>query len=148
MSIENSADQCCDVNHKEHDAFVDQNKKWDRLGIFLSSVCAIHCLVTPFLLLALPLLGEFFENEWIHKGMLLLVIPVALYAFLSGYKHHRQWYVLLVGAVGSILIGIAAFQHHDHTEVGHLDVTTLAGGIVLVTAHILNRRACLCHKHS
>ncbi len=148
VQSQTQASHCCEVNHNEHDEFADKTKKWDRLGMTLSMLCAIHCVATPFLLLSLPFLGEFFENEWIHVGMALFVIPVGLYAFISGYKHHRQLSVVAAVLVGMSLIIAATFQHHDHSEVGHLDLMTLCGGIILVIAHVLNRRACLCHKHS
>lgn len=139
---------CCEVDHSQHEAFVEQTDIWDRLGIFLSSLCALHCLATPLLLLALPMAGEFFESEWIHLGMALFVVPVGLFAFLSGYKHHRQKGVLSLGILGILLVAGASFLPHELVEVGEFDVVTIAGGLVLVLAHVLNRRACACHKHA
>lgn len=136
---------CCKVDHSQHEKFEEQTGKWDRVGIFLSSLCAIHCLVTPFLLLGLPVLGETFESHWFHIGMALFVVPVAYYAFISGFKHHQQKHVLIAGLLGSSMIGVAAFLPHEWVEFYELDLVTIVGSLILVTAHILNRRACQCH---
>ncbi len=143
-----STTACCEVDHSQHQAFVEQTDIWDRLGILLSSLCAIHCLATPLLLLALPVAGEFFEAEWIHVGMALFVLPVGLLAFFSGFRHHRQKRVLSLGILGLALVAGASFLPHEFVEVGEFDVVTITGGILLVVAHLLNRRACACHKHT
>lgn len=146
-----AAEHCCEVNHSEHEVFAEKTKKWDRLGIYLSAFCALHCVLTPFLIIGLPYLGSFFENEFIHIGLALMVIPVGAYAFLSGYKHHQQKSVVVVGLIGmALLVSSFLSHHHDHADVhvGHFDYLTLGGGLLLVLAHVLNRRACLCHKHT
>jgi cation transport ATPase len=143
-----AADACCDVNHAEHADFEVQTERWDKLGLWLSSLCAIHCLATPLLVLALPVLGGFFEQEWVHLAMALFVVPVGLFAFWSGYKHHLQMRVFALGTVGLLLVGGASLAPHELVEIQGFDVVTVLGSILLITAHILNRRACLCHKHS
>lgn len=150
-NLTTGADACCDVNHAEHDAFAEKTERWDKIGLFLSTLCAIHCLATPLLVLALPVLGEVFHEEWVHILMALFVVPVGLYAFWSGYKHHRQAKVLGLGIVGLLLVGGASVMphelHHEVVEALGYDVFTIGGSVLLIVAHLLNRRACLCHKH-
>ncbi|MNK01161.1 MerC mercury resistance protein [compost metagenome] len=141
------AKDCCEVDHSQHEVFEEKTGKWDRIGIFLSSLCAIHCLATPLLVLALPFMGEVFEHEMFHIGMAVFVVPVAFFAFWSGYKHHHQRPVFFMGILGASMIGLASVLPHEWVEVNELDVVTIAGSFLLVIAHILNRRACLCHKH-
>lgn len=141
-----TAEACCDVNHAEHEQFEEQTAQWDRWGLWLSSLCAIHCLLTPLLVLALPVLGGFFEQEWVHLGMAFFVVPVGLIAFWSGYKHHRQIRVLSLGVVGLTLVGLASVLPHEMVEIQELDVVTIMGSICLIAAHIVNRRACFCHQ--
>lgn len=138
---------CCDVNHAEHESFEEQTDRWDKLGIFLSSLCAIHCLVTPLLIMTLPVLGEVFEQEWVHISMALFVVPVGLFAFWSGYKHHRQPKVFGLGVLGLLMVGGASVAPHSWVEFFGNDLVTIFGSIFLIIAHILNRRACLCHRH-
>jgi hypothetical protein len=143
------ADACCEVNHAEHTNFVEKTENWDRWGIFLSSLCAIHCLVTPILLLALPVLGGYFENQMVHIIMALFVVPVGAFAFWSGYKHHKKMYLLVLGFVGLSLVGGAPLVHDFfHIELMREDLMTIFGSTILIGAHLLNRRACQCDDHS
>lgn len=141
-------ESCCEVDHTQHEEFEEKTLTWDRVGIVLSSLCAIHCLATPILILTLPVLGEFFHAEWVHLLMAIAILPVGLFAFWSGYKHHRQKSVLIMGVVGLAMICAASVLPHEWVEVMEHDVVTIAGSLLLVAAHILNRRACLCHKHA
>ncbi len=140
------ADACCDVDHSQHAEFSEKTDSWDKLGIFLSGLCAVHCLLTPILLIALPMAGEIFESEWVHGLMALFILPIGLYAFWSGYKHHRQWKVLTMGCVGLFLVlGELVLPHEFVHEIGH-HTPTILGSTLLIFAHVLNRRACLCHR--
>lgn len=141
------SEACCEVNHSEHKDFEETTGRWDKVGIFLSTLCAVHCLLTPFLILALPVMGEFFESEWAHILLALFVVPVGLFAFFSGYRHHQQKGVLALGVVGLLFITGASFLPHEMVEVAEFDVVTISGSVLVLFAHILNRRACLCHKH-
>lgn len=139
---------CCDVDHSKHEVFEQTTDRWDKLGIFLSGLCALHCLVTPLLVLALPVMGEFFEQEWVHLTMALFVVPVGFFAFWSGYKHHQQLKVFALGILGLVMVGGASLMPHEWVEFYGHDMVTILGSLCLITAHVLNRRACLCHKHT
>lgn len=143
----NKKEECCDVDHSQHEEFAEKTDSWDKMGIFLSGVCTIHCLVTPLLALALPALGEAFEAEWVHILMALFILPVGLFAFWSGYKHHKQMRVLGLGIAGlAVIVAALLLPHEIVDQVGH-HTPTIIGSMLLITAHILNRRACLCHQH-
>lgn len=143
------ADACCEVNHAEHTNFVEKTENWDRWGIFLSTLCAIHCLLTPVLILSLPALGSYFENEMVHIIMALFVVPVGAFAFWSGYKHHKKMYLLVLGFVGLSLVGGAPLVHDFfHIDLFPEDLMTIFGSAILIGAHLLNRRACQCDDHS
>lgn len=142
-----AGDACCDVDHTEHATFSEKTDAWDKLGIFLSGLCAIHCLLTPILLIALPVFGEMFESEWVHGLMAVFILPIGLYAFWSGYKHHRQTKVFALGVAGLLfIVSELVLPHEIIHDVGH-HVFTVIGSTLLITAHYLNRRACLCHRH-
>ncbi len=154
-----AAEACCDVDHGQHEVFVEQTESWDRWGMLLSSLCAIHCLLTPILLLSLPAMGTYFESRWVHLGMALFVVPVGFYAFWSGYRHHRKLPLMLLGFTGlalvaaaSLLPEVAAHAHtHENESFGEIiraDIVTIVGSMLLICGHFFNRRACLCHKHS
>ncbi|WP_413584284.1 MerC domain-containing protein [Bdellovibrio sp. HCB274] len=146
-----TTDACCDVDHSQHEQFAEQTDLWDRLGIYLSSLCAIHCLLTPVFLLALPALGEAFESSWVHLSMAAVILPIGLFAFWSGYKHHRQMKVAAMGVGGLLLVCAGTVLHHELEEIFPMlphNTVTILGSILLVTAHFLNRRACQCDSHA
>ncbi|MBO9665704.1 MAG: MerC domain-containing protein [Bdellovibrio sp.] len=143
-----AAEACCDVDHSKHAEFAEETDRWDKLGILLSTICAIHCLVTPLLILALPVLGEAFEASWVHLSMAAVILPIGLFAFWSGYKHHRQTKVFAMGAMGLLLVACGSVLPHEMVEIYEHDVVTIIGSLMLVTAHVLNRRACQCEAHT
>ena len=147
LNVNNQVEICCDVDHTQHADFEASTGRWDKAGLFLSGLCAIHCLLTPFLLLALPFLGEFLEHSWVHVTMALCVLPVGVYAFWSGFRHHKKKNVFAMGVLGLIFIGGGALLPHEVVEFYEYDLVTITGSFVLMTAHILNRRACQCHEH-
>ena len=62
----------------------------DKFAIGLSMLCAIHCLLLPLLLVALPSISALqIENEAFHFWMLAAVIPTSLYALSMGCKKHQ-----------------------------------------------------------
>jgi cation transport ATPase len=139
--------KCCEVNHSEHDQFVEQTERWDKLGVTLSGLCAIHCLATPLLALSAPFLGEIFEQPWVHLMMALFVVPVGVFAFYRGYHHHKKKYIVALGLIGLVLIGIGLASPILEISMYEHDVFTISGSALLIVSHILNRRACLCHSH-
>ena len=82
----------------------------DRIGVFASVLCAIHCAATPFLLLFLPVFGKVWSHPASHWIMALLVVPLAAVTVAKGYKQHRRRWVIasaLLG-IGFVLLGAAA----------------------------------------
>lgn len=138
---------CCDVDHSQHEVFLEQTDRWDKLGMTLSSVCAIHCLATPLLALVMPVMGEVFEQPWVHLLMALFVVPTGVFAFYSGYKHHHKTYLLVIGSIGLMLVSLGLSTPFLGIDLFGHDVLTISGSIFLIIAHTLNRRACLCHRH-
>ncbi|MFM6928414.1 MAG: MerC domain-containing protein [Bdellovibrio sp.] len=143
-----AAAACCDVDHSKHQEFEEETDRWDKIGIFLSTLCAIHCLVTPLLVLVLPVLGQAFEASWVHWVMAVVILPVGVFAFWSGYKHHQQGKVFTLGILGLSLVAAGSILPHEMVEIWEHDMVTILGSILLVIAHVLNRRACQCDTHS
>ena len=82
----------------------------DRIGVFASVLCAIHCAATPFLLLFLPVFGKVWSHPASHWIMALLVVPLAGVTVATGYKRHRRKWVIASGVLGIVfvLMGAAA----------------------------------------
>ena len=118
--------------------------KWDKAGLWFSGICAVHCLVTPLLILLLPVAEHHFDNHFIHLFIALFVVPVGLVAFLSGYKRHKNQKILGLGLLGLLLVTSAAILPHDwiHLHAFELDVVTIPGSFLLLWAHWKNRQTC------
>jgi hypothetical protein len=81
--------------------------RWDRLGFFASSLCAVHCVCMPWLLLALPLLaGTWLVDREIERGFVVASILLATACTVGGCRTHGKWWLLgLLGAGATTLIG-------------------------------------------
>jgi hypothetical protein len=119
----------------------------DKLSIGLSMLCAIHCLVLPLLLVALPSFGALqLQNENFHTWMLISVIPISIYALTMGCKKHKRYRLFLLGGAGLVLMVVAVLFGHDiGGELGEKTLTLL-GAVLIVIAHFRNFR--LCRKHN
>ena len=77
----------------------------DRAAIAMAVVCGIHCLVTPILLVLLPVVGTtFWANGDFHLWMLILVIPTTALASISGCRKHRDRMVAICATVGLLFL--------------------------------------------
>ena len=115
------------------------NKKVDTLGVFLSSICAIHCILTPFIFL-LPIFQVFEEghHHWIHFSFFIFVAPLAIWTLILNSKIH--WLSFLCGVLGLSFLAIAVAVNFLHLEHQHsLDLAlSLSGSGLLVLGHYLN----------
>lgn len=117
----------------------------DKLAVAISSLCVLHCIATPLLLIAVPSLASvsMLSDETFHRVLLFFVIPVGALALTIGYSHHKQIKVLATGIVGlillstPILIEAIGLDHEVLGETGEVYVTVLAS-FIIVTAHLIN----------
>jgi hypothetical protein len=117
---------------------------WDALGIATSLACAIHCAVLPLVLGTLPILGiNIVNNEAFEYFMIFLALAIGSYSLWHGYrKHHHSTAPLLIFLMGIALL-IAKQVWHG------LQFWLLPFAIILiVTAHLLNYKACRVHNHA
>lgn len=123
--------------------------KLDRFGMILSVICLIHCLLTPVLLVSLPILARYYlAHPLFHLIIALLILPVGLVAFYSGYRHHRNSWVLVWGLPGLFIISfIPYFVHELHFVIPEAFVMTV-GSLMMLSAHWINRKSCQkCNHH-
>ena len=115
----------------------------DKLAMTLSSACAIHCFFSPtFLLLTSGLFSFSFDNESVHYLILLIAVPVSLYALISGFMNHKTAYLLTVGIFGLFVLLLAvALGESIMGELGE-KTFTLMGSLLVVYAHFKNHQAC------
>lgn len=117
---------------------------WDAIGITTSVACAIHCAVLPMILSTLPIFGiNIIDNVVFECFMILLALAIGSFSFWHGYrKHHHSIIPLLIFSFGILLL-FAKQLWHDY----QLWLLPLAV-ILIVTAHLVNYRACRVHNHA
>lgn len=131
---------------------LQHSKKWDRVGLAISILCIIHCIILPFILLFMPwihlLNGPFIESLLLASGAL-----VGGVSFWTSFKKHRQRGPLLLGLIGVgflifSIISIHSLDHqhalHSNLPIGKIDFVTVTGGLFLIAGHVWNIRACHC----
>lgn len=118
----------------------------DKFAISLSVLCAIHCLLLPVLLIALPSLSALpLQNEAFHTWMLVSVIPTSIYALTMGCKKHQRYHLFFWGVSGLTLMILAVFLDHEIISEAGEKTLTLLGAILVVIAHYGNFRRCQKH---
>lgn len=120
----------------------------DRLGITAASLCALHCIMLPILLPALPLFGLGFlaDHSWEH-GFLLATAVLGAITIFSGFKrYHKKLYPFYL-----LFLGVAIYwQNHQVAE--HLQpLVIILGSGLIVAAHFINLKLCnsckQCDEH-
>ncbi len=120
----------------------------DKLGIFLSFLCAIHCLLTPMVMITLPIMARYYvAHPLFHWALAALILPIGLLAFYQGYKHHHKMTVFYLGVPGLLIISIVPTFFHQYLRVWSEPVLMIVGSFLLVLAHWTNRRSCSCEIH-
>lgn len=112
----------------------------DLFAISVSSVCMVHCVGLPLILLALPgLLTAFNWPEEVHVFAVCLAIPASSLAVYSRwrklYAAQRRSIITMMVMGLSLLIG-ALFMREEWQET----VLTVCGSVALISAHVMNMR--------
>ncbi len=112
-------------------------QQWlDGLAIGASSLCLVHCLMLPALLIALPALaGILALPDSFHFWALVAAVPTSMIAVGIGYRHHRRLLPVVLATTGLLSLIAAEMLFHDIAAEAWLAV---AGSLQLAIAHALN----------
>jgi hypothetical protein len=111
----------------------------DHVAIALSGLCLVHCLLLPVIIVAVPLLAQLNETHF-HAQMLLVVVPVSLFAFAHGYRRHGNLRIIVGGIAGiALLFTGGTVAHANYGPLADI-LLTVAGSLVLATSHYFNNR--------
>jgi len=120
----------------------------DRLGVWASTACAIHCLLTPVVLSLSAVSAHFLPSEEkTHRTLAVVIAALGAIALVKGYRRHRSLRVLVFMAVGLAFIFGGAYWG-DHLPSHSAEVLiTLIGSSFMIAAHRMNHtfcRNCIC----
>ncbi|BCD98751.1 MerC domain-containing protein [Marinagarivorans cellulosilyticus] len=116
----------------------------DTTAISLSLMCALHCLALPLALIVFPSIATLqLDNEYFHFWMIIIVIPISLYALTLGCKAHKRFYTLSIGVLGLALLLLAvSLTETVIKEIGE-KILTLMGATFIAFSHYRNYKLCL-----
>ena len=118
------------------DAILSIRDRLDGVGIMLSGLCAVHCLLGIVLVSVLGLGGEALLSPSIHRTGLALAVGVGILTLGLGALRHRQLAPLAIGGCGIALMTAGLLVQHGPFEA----LLTIAGVALVATAHIRNLR--------
>ena len=126
----------------------------DNLGITISSVCAIHCVLLPAISIIAPY--SFLASHEFHEALIYFILPCAAIAFILGCRKHGDIKVAIMGTLGVMLLASSLLFHdifhtEEHSEELITVLITIAGSVMLILSHLRNRKLCLqedyaCHE--
>ena len=115
----------------------------NNLAIGLSSLCVMHCLATPLLIVLLPsAMATQLESEALHTWLLIGVIPTSLFSMLMGCRKHKSYKVAITISVGLLLLISAVFTEDLANGEVLEKVLTVSGACIIALGHYFNFRLC------
>ena len=115
----------------------------DKMAMSLSLLCALHCLVSPLIIVMLPSLAALqFDGEAFHVWMVLAVIPTSVYALTMGCKQHKRYRLLGLGLFGLLFLLSAVLLGEDLISDFWEKALTVIGAATIALGHYRNYRLC------
>lgn len=122
----------------------------DRLGIWTSALCIVHCIATPVLFAASAVFVHLIPGEeHVHRCLAFVVAALGAIALVQGYREHRRWGVLMLMSIGLLCIFSMAFRGERlHSHLLEILITGI-GSLFMIAAHRLNHtcRAACCQAN-
>jgi hypothetical protein len=117
----------------------------NKLSIFLSIACAIHCLMMPFVVVFLPFLSVYFEQyHWVEILIVFSTIILGTNSILHGYKYHHQnkipayLFVLGIGFLTTSSVLHFVYDMHNMPQ----QIINIIGALFSASAQIYNLKLC------
>ena len=118
----------------------------DRIGIAATSLCALHCILLPILLPALPLLGLSFlaDHTWEHFFLIATAVLGTIALFSGFRRYHRRLYPFYL-----LYLGVSIYWIKHDFSAQYEPFFIVIGAGLIVAAHFLNIKLCnsckTCH---
>ena len=118
----------------------ESSDRADRLGMLVSTLCALHCVLVPVLFYLLPTVGTALGDERLEWGLLLLAGLVATLSLGLSYRYHRSMTVLALLTAGLLLLVAARLLEEYGFTVLLSALISVFGATVLIAGHAFNLR--------
>ena len=115
----------------------------DKFAMTLSIACVVHCFFVPsFIILTSGFLSFSLDNEFVHKLLVWVAVPISSFALLAGYKNHKTTTFLPIGILGLIALIVAVVLGESMLgELGEKGFTLL-GSMLVAFSHFKNYQIC------
>ena len=119
----------------------------DHLGIGVSVLCLVHCLLLPVMLIFFPAIKSLTEgiDAHFHEIFYFFIMFISLVSFIPTYLKSKRIFFMINPAIALTLMSIA----HFGTEMGFFGVSTWpevlltsSGGLFLIYTHYHNIKFC------
>jgi hypothetical protein len=114
----------------------------DKLGMFLSGLCAIQCAMLPILLSVSAVVPG-----WAHIGhgwiWLTVIGCIAMWSFTRGWKRHHDKTVIAWAVLGFVTLLVATLLEERVSILVESGLFVL-GGVLMVMAHWRNYQRMQC----
>ncbi|MCU1320203.1 MAG: MerC mercury resistance protein [Edaphobacter sp.] len=125
----------------------------DKLGIWASALCLVHCVVTPILLSVSVVFAQVLPGEGkTHRFMAIGVAALGGVALINGFRTHGRRRIVVLMAMGLALIFFGAFYGERLSSPRYEVLITLAGSVLMIAAHRMNHTFCKncsrCTRHA
>jgi hypothetical protein len=118
-------------------ATVTRDGTMDRLGIALSGLCAVHCVMSVVFVTMLASAGGFLLDPIFHEVGLMMAIGLGIVAIGRGVLEHGFMMPASIAGLGlGVMAGALSIPHG-----GGSAVYAVLGVALLALGHDLNRRA-------
>lgn len=122
---------------------------WDKFGIGVSGICAIHCLFFPAIISLLPALTTVsYLHEWAHPVFLILLLPIVYFA---AKRSHFDGIITTLLTVGFAFVLAGWLLGHLWLGLVTEITLTVIGSLILIAGHWLNykhHRSCKVKSHN
>lgn len=102
------------------------SERYSKLVTLLGGVCVLHCLATPFVIILLPSLSQFF-TETAEMIIVLSVVPIGVAGFYPTWIKHKNSKVHIGFILGMLALLVSQFLLHiDHNLVnGEMELSSM-----------------------
>src|SRR5258708_2459371 len=115
----------------------------DQIGIWTSSLCVVHCLLTPIVLSMSAVAAHFLPSEeWIHRSLAVVIAALGAIALVKGYQRHPRKRVRFPIAAGMVFIFAGAYWGDRLPSHVAEVLVTLTGSAFMISAHRFNHTFC------
>jgi hypothetical protein len=100
----------------------------EQISVILSVLCAVHCILTPVLVVFLPVAATYFEEyHWVEYIIISSVFVLGTSSILHGYKFHHQNKIPAFVFFGGLVLLCSASLMKMVFNVGDMSVHLVSG---------------------